>query len=167
MIVTAEQSSIIDQYFRQKGCEYWKEQEPAYGLIDFKERTVIIVGADCGTTVLFSLINGAKHIIAYEKDANLRAKLVDILSDAKVSSDIVDIRGEWIGEYPEGNIFIQYCEGCELINDFNQIAKYEQSCIALHMWIDVTKLLPHFRGYTVTYVTPDSKEVVLCKLPNT
>jgi len=159
---------LIHQYFHNKGCDYWLEQKEAYGLLNFKDKTVIIVGADCGTTVIYALARGAKRIIAYEKDANLRNKLIGTLLDAKISNDMVDIRGEWSGqEYPEGNIFIQDCEGCEQKDDFNQIAKYEQSCVALHMWIDVTKLLPHLRGYMMTFVTPDLKEVVMCKLPNT
>ncbi len=159
--------SLIHLYFHNKGCDYWFEQKEAYGFLNFKGKTVIIVGADCGTTVIYALMNGAKKIIAYEKDANLRSKLVGTLLDSGIPNGIVDIRAEWSGEYPDGDIFIQDCEGCEEKDDFNQIAKYEQSCIALHMWIDVTKLLPHLRGYVMTFVTNDSKEVVMCKLPNT
>jgi len=49
----------------------------------------------------------------------------------------------------------------------NKGCDYWLEHIALHMWIDVTKLLPHLRGYMVTFVTPDLKEVIMCKLPNT
>jgi len=158
---------IIDWYFKEKGCNYWHEQDQAYGKLNFRGKNVVIVGADCGTTVVYALMKGANHIIAYEKDPNLRAKLLGTLFDIRVDSTRVEVKGEWDNEYPNAHVFIQDCEGCEQKDDFTQLDKYEQSCIAIHLWLDVTKLLPHFRGYTITYITPDSKEVVLCKIPNT
>jgi len=166
-----EPDSIIDQYFRKKGCEYWKEQEQAYGLIDFKDKTVVIVGADCGTTVIYALLKGAKSVIAFEKDDKLRAELENTLKDYDIPYEKVIVYGAWLGDYPEGDIFIQDCEGCEKADNFNEISKYEQACIAIHLWIDFTKLMPNLVGYRVTYVTPDLKEIVLCrtrlKSPNT
>jgi len=166
-----ESELVIDQYFRKKGCEYWKEQEPAYGSIDFKERTVVIVGADCGTTVIYALLKGAKLVIAFEKDDKLRAELENTLKDYGVPSQKVIIHGEWLGNYPKGDVFIQDCEGCEIADNFSEISKYEQVCIAVHLWIDFAKLMPNLIGYRVTYVTPDFKEIVLCKTglksPNT
>ena len=46
---------LLDDYFKSKGCNYWTEQEKAYGSLDFRFRSVVIIGADCGTTALYAL----------------------------------------------------------------------------------------------------------------
>ena len=155
---------FIDDYFKGKGCNYWSEQSKAYGNLDFKFRSVVIVGADCGTTALYAFLRGASYVIMFESDPKLRQKLFDVMDDFGIDREKYEVYGEWNGKpYPPANIFIQDCEGCEQLDNFSEINRYEQVCIAVHTWSDLSKTLPHVIGYKVTYVTPDSKEIVFCR----
>jgi hypothetical protein len=155
---------FLDDYFKSKGCGYWSEQEKAYGSLDFRYRTVVIIGADCGTTAIYALLRGASYLIMYESDPKLRQQLWDVLDDFNIPHSKFEIHGEWTGnEYPPGDVWIQDCEGCEERLNFNYIKRYDQVCIAVHTWSDLSKTLPNLVGYKVTYVTPDSKEIVLCR----
>jgi len=155
---------FLEDYFKGKGCDYWAEQEKAYGDLNFRFRSVVIIGADCGTTAIYAFLRRASYVIMFEKDAKLRAKLYDVLDDFNISRDAYEIYGEWSGNvYPPANIFIQDCEGCEQLNNFDYINRYEQVCIAVHNWGDLSKTMPHLTGYKLTYVTPDSKEFVFCR----
>ncbi|ATY46481.1 SAM-dependent methyltransferase [Sulfolobus ellipsoid virus 1] len=150
-------SDPIIEGFRRKGCNYWEEQDIAYGLMDFKGKTLLNIGADCGTTVYYAYLKGIKHVIAYEKDPNLRKYLY--------SFPFVDVRGEWVNQYDNADLLIMDCEGCEVFLDLSQLNKYSQYCIAIHSWIpNFRDFLLKFRGNRLTYVTPDLKEFVLCKV---
>jgi hypothetical protein len=155
---------FLDDYFKSKGCDYWSEQDKAYGDLDFKFRVVVIVGADCGTTALYAFLRGASYVIMYESDPELRRKIFDVMDDFGVEHQKYEVYGEWTGrQYPPANVFIQDCEGCEQLDDFSEIERYEQVCIAVHSWSDFSKTMPHLIGYRLTYVTPDSKEFVFCR----
>ncbi len=155
---------FLDDYFKAKGCNYWQEQIKAYGHINFKFKSVVIIGADCGTTAIYAFLRGASYVIMYESDPKLRQKLFDVMDDFGIEREKYEVYGEWTGNsYPPANIFIQDCEGCEQLDDFNEISRYEEACIAVHTWSDLSKTLPHLIGYKVTYVTPDSKEIVFCR----
>ena len=155
---------FLDDYFKAKGCGYWSEQEKAYGSLDFRFRTVVIVGADCGTTAIYAFMRRASYVIMYEKDDALRGKLRDVLNNFGISPNQYEIYPEWTGrEYMPADIWIQDCEGCEELDNFEYIDKYPQVCIAVHTWSNLSKTLPHLVGYKLTYVTPDSKEMVFCR----
>jgi len=155
---------FLDDYFKSKGCNYWSEQDKAYGNLNFRFRVVVIVGADCGTTAIYAFMRGASYVIMYESDPKIRQKLYDVMDDFGIEREKYEIYGEWTGkEYPPANIFIQDCEGCEQLDDFSQINRYEQVCVAVHTWSDFSKTMPYLIGYKLTYVTPDSKEFVFCR----
>jgi hypothetical protein len=155
---------FLEDYFKSKGCDYWRKQEKAYGSINFRYRSVVIIGADCGTTALYALIKRASYLVMYESDPKLRQKLYEVMDDFNISRNKYEIHGEWRGnEYPPADVFIQDCEGCEQYDNFEYINRYEQVCIAVHTWSDLSKTLKHLVGYKVTYVTPDSKEMVFCR----
>jgi len=155
---------FLDDYFKGKGCNYWTEQEKAYGSLNFRFRSVVIIGADCGTTALYAFLNGASYVIMFESDPKLRQKLYEVMDDFGIERENYEVYSEWDGKsYPPANIFIQDCEGCEQLNNFEEINRYEQVCIAVHTWGDFSKTMPHLLDYKLTYVTPDSKEFVFCK----
>ncbi len=72
---------VLDDYFKAKGCNYWQEQSKAYGHINFKFKSVVIIGADCGTTAIYAFLRGASYVIMYESDPKLRQKLFDVMDD--------------------------------------------------------------------------------------
>jgi len=54
------------------GGQNWRKLEPSYGSLHVKDKVVVVVGADCGSTHLYFLLRGAKYVIGYEKDERLR-----------------------------------------------------------------------------------------------
>ena len=61
-------------YFCKLECCYWHEFEFAYSKLNVENKTVIIVGNDCGSTALYFLLKGAKKIIGFEKSEELNKK---------------------------------------------------------------------------------------------
>ncbi|AZI76030.1 putative methyltransferase [Sulfolobus polyhedral virus 2] len=150
--------SIAD-YFRNKGCNYWEEQDKAYGILDFNGKTVLVVGGDCGTTILYALMRGAKYVIAYEKDERLRMLWLEVCRDFNICGKAI-MRGEWKGELDSADILIMDCEGCEEL--LKAKPNYE-FCIALHKWAKVDELKSALGPNVVhTYTTPDNLEEVYC-----
>ncbi len=61
-------------YFCKMECCYWHEFDQAYGKLDVKDRTVTIIGNDCGSSALYFLLKGAKRIIGFEKSEELNKR---------------------------------------------------------------------------------------------
>ncbi len=150
--------------FRDLGCDYFYEYDQAYGFIKFDGKTVVHVGADCGSSIIYFLLRGAKRVIAYEKNQDLCKKYFDNFH--KYIKDRVEYKcKQWEGELDFGDIFIIDCDGCEdLITDdllMRIDASYETKWIAVHDWASkrdwLTKRLLEL-GYTKVYETPDHWE---------
>ncbi len=58
-------------YFCKLECCYWHEFDLAYGKLDVKDKTITIIGNDCGSSALYFLLKRAKHVIGYEKEEKL------------------------------------------------------------------------------------------------
>ena len=153
-------------YFCKLECCYWHEFDLAYGKLDVKDRTVTIIGNDCGSSALYFLLKGAKRIIGYEKEEKLNKKFKEIVCKDFNICDKVDINGEWKGiEYPNTDILVMDCEGCEAKLDFSQLQKYKQFCIAIHDWTkNRFDLMRKLYGTVLTFITDDNREFVFCKL---
>jgi len=153
-------------YFCKLECCYWHEFDLAYGKLDVKDRTVTIIGNDCGSSALYFLLKGAKRIIGYEKEEQLNKKFKEIVCKDFNICDKVDINGEWKGiEYPNTDILVMDCEGCEAKLDFSQLQKYKQFCIAIHDWTkNRFELMRKLYGTVLTFITDDNREFVFCKL---
>lgn len=54
----------LKEYFKTLGCDYFDEQYKSYKVINFNGKDITIVGANCGTTILYVKVNGANKIIA-------------------------------------------------------------------------------------------------------
>jgi len=173
-------------YFCKLECCYWHEFEQAYGKLNVKDRTVTIIGNDCGSTVLYFLLKGAKRIVGFEKEEKLNQLFKEKVCKDFNICDKVEIHGEWTGNlYPDTDVLVMDCEGCEakLLEvkaersdeqsssrsesklDISQLQKYKQYCIAVHDWTENRfELMRKLYGTTLTFISEDNREFVFCKL---
>jgi len=156
----------IGQYFRERECDYWREYPHAYGKLDVFNKTIQVVGADCGSSALYFLWRGAKYVVQYEKEEHLRQKWEEVCKYFNVCEKAT-MKEEWKGEYENVDIFIMDCEGCEKDVNVDMLKKYEQWCIGIHDWTkNRVELLRKIEGTTYTYVSDDGREITLCLLSN-
>ena len=153
-------------YFCKLECCYWHEFDLAYGKLDVKDKTITIIGNDCGSSALYFLLKNAKKVIGYEKSDELNKKFKEKVCKEFQICDKVEINGEWNGkEYPNSDVFIMDCEGCESKLDFSQLQKYKQYCIAIHDWTENRfELMKKLYGTILTFISDDNREFVFCKL---
>jgi len=165
-------------YFCKLECCYWHEFEQAYGKLEVKDKTITIVGNDCGSSALYFLLKGAKKIIGYEKSDELNKRFKEKVCKEFQICDKVEVYGEWNGnQYPETDVLVMDCEGCEakLLEikaerseenlDFSQLQKYNQYCIAIHDWTENRfNLMKKLYGTILTFISDDNREFVFCKL---
>jgi len=153
-------------YFCKLQCCYWHEFEFAYERLDVKDKTGTIIGNDCGSSALYFLLREAKHVIGYEKDEKLNKLFREKVCKDFDICDKVDINGEWTGnQYPNTDIFIMDCEGCEAKLNVSQLQKYKQFCIAIHDWTEKRfELMKKLYGTILTFISEDNREFVFCKL---
>ena len=154
----------LSKYFKDRGCDYWYEYQESYGDLNVREKTIQLIGGDCGSSALFLLLNGAEKVVQYEKDNNKNELFKNaICHEFNICND-VEIKGEWKGGYEDTNIFIMDCEGCEGHIDLTKLDKYELSCIAVHEWTkNRTKLLKEMKGWKLQFTSADGKELMFCK----
>ncbi|ARQ96392.1 SAM-dependent methyltransferase [Sulfolobus islandicus rod-shaped virus 8] len=153
-------------YFCKLECCYWHEFDYAYGKLQVENKTIIIIGNDCGSSALYFLLKGAKKIIGYEKSDELNKRFKEKVCKEFQICDKVEVYGEWTGkEYPNADILVMDCEGCESKLDFSQLQKYKQYCIAIHDWTENRfDLMRKLYGTVLTFITDDNKEFIFCKL---
>jgi len=158
----------IIEYFKAKGCHYYYEYNECYGNLDLKDKIIIHIGGDCGSSSYFFIKNGAKYVIFYEKDKELLKKYQDVCRELNFC-DKVEAREEWkAGDYPNGDIFIMDCEGCEENINFNELLKYKLICIAVHSWTtNKAYLLRKMYNWYLKYVSDDGQELMFCLTRNT
>jgi len=153
-------------YFCKLQCCYFHEFDQAYGRLEVKDKTITIIGNDCGSSALYFLLKGAKRIIGYEKEEKLNRLFKEKVCKEFNICDKVEVYGEWTGnQYPDTDIFIMDCEGCEKNLDVSQLQKYKQYCIAIHDWTkNRFDLMRKLYGTILTFITDDNREFVFCKL---
>jgi hypothetical protein len=155
-----------NEYFKKMGCDYWYEYDLAYSRLNVRDRTITIVGNDCGSSALYFIMNGAKHIIGFEKKAELNNIFKNHVCKDFGICNMVETNKGWAGNvYPNTDLFVIDCEGCEEYLEIEELKKYKQYCVAIHKWtINKYELMKQLYGTTLTYITNDNNEVVLCKL---
>jgi len=153
-------------YFCKLECCYWHEFDLAYGKIDVKDKTITIIGNDCGSSALYFLLKNAKKVIGFEKSDELNKRFKEKVCKEFQICDKVEIHGEWNGnQYPDTDILVMDCEGCESKLDISQLQKYKQYCIAIHDWTENRfELMKKMYGTILTFITDDNREFVFCKL---
>ena len=153
-------------YFCKLECCYWHEFDLAYGKLDVKDKTITIIGNDCGSSALYFLLKGAKKIIGFEKSDELNKRFKEKVCKEFNICDKVEINTEWLGNnYPNADVFIMDCEGCEKNLKIEELQKYKQYCIALHDWTENRfDLMKKLYGTILTFISDDNREFVFCKL---
>ena len=153
-------------YFCKLECCYWHEFDLAYGKLEVENKTITIIGNDCGSSALYFLLKNAKKIIGYEKSDELNKRFKEKVCKEFQICDKVEIHGEWNGnQYPDTDILVMDCEGCESKLDISQLQKYKQYCIAIHDWTENRfELMKKMYGTILTFITDDNREFVFCKL---
>ncbi len=152
------------EYFRSKGCDYWDEQQPAYGSLRLYD-SVTIVGYECGTTAYFLLQRGVKRIIGFESDPRLLEIAKEVARELGFL-DKVELYGEWNGQPTDTDTLIMDCEGCEEFLRPEVLLRYKSWCVAFHVWSPfalnrIMALRPYINPRK-TYTTPDGRETVYC-----
>jgi len=154
----------IGEYFRKLECDYWKEYPHSYGKLDVFNKTIQIVGADCGSSALYFLWRGAKYVIQYEKEEHLRKKWEEVCQYFNICDKAI-MNKEWDGKYENADIFVVDCEGCEEGLDVDALKEYEQWCVGIHDWTENrVELLRKLEGTTFTYSSDDGRELTFCKV---
>ncbi|AZI75855.1 putative SAM-dependent methyltransferase [Sulfolobales Beppu filamentous virus 3] len=152
------------KYFSDRGCDYWYEYDNSYGFLDVKGKKIVIVGADCGSSALYFLLHGAVYIIQYEKDEERRKRWDEVCRYFNICDKAV-MNGEWNNEYPDADVFIMDCEGCESSLDVDKLSKYTTWCIAVHQWtqnrVELLRKLIRY-GVKLRYVSDDGNEIMVC-----
>jgi hypothetical protein len=95
-----------------------EDYEESYGRANYKDRTILEIGADVGSTATFFLLKGAKKVISVEGNEESYSKLVNNTKDIpevtpifkKISS--TDHIRELIKEYNPDFLHMD-CEFCE------------------------------------------------------
>jgi 16S rRNA A1518/A1519 N6-dimethyltransferase RsmA/KsgA/DIM1 with predicted DNA glycosylase/AP lyase activity len=107
----------------------WQTQaQNIYKRLDVRNRVVIDVGADNGTTVNLFLSRGARRVIAFEADPNLLKQLQENFAD-----DLrVEAHGAWYGVLVEGDVLKMDCEGCETNVSDVHLWYYPQWVVGVH-----------------------------------
>ena len=152
------------EYFTKRQCAYWHEYPVAYRDINFQDKVVINVGGDCGSLCVYAILQGARKCIMYEKEKDLRVKAYDVIKEFSLN-DKIEVRNEWNQEYPDADVILIDCEGCEEKLDVLQLQKYKQYCVAIHDWLKPeirVSLSRKLYGTKFTYISDDTREIVLC-----
>ncbi len=102
--------------------------EKNYGMIDYKDKVVVDIGADFGSTARFFLRKGAKKVIAYEANPILRLQLLEnFYTDTRL-----EIHGAWEGKMPKGDVLKMDCEGCEYSMTEAQLQQFPKWAVGVH-----------------------------------
>jgi len=154
----------IDEYFRKLECDYWREFPHSYVVLNVFNKSIQVVGADCGSSTLYFLWRGAKYVIQYEKEEHLRKRWEEVCRQFMIC-DNATMKGEWKGEYDNVDVFVMDCEGCEEGLNIDELKKYEQWCVGIHDWVNNrVELLRKLEGTTFTYASDDGRELTFCKV---
>jgi len=85
-----------------------------------KDRVVVDIGADWGSSSLYFLARGARKVIAFDR------------VEPRLQVKGVEWHGLWNGSYVPGDILKVDCEGCGCGADPSLFLQYEASLVAVH-----------------------------------
>jgi hypothetical protein len=115
-------------YYFPVNLSYFKEHVSDYiPHIDPRGKVIVHVGADYGNSALFWRLGGARKVVTFEADER-RLRMARYYLGME---PWLEIRGAWDGSYPDGDVLVMDCEGCEKSLD-SRLAKYETALIAIH-----------------------------------
>lgn len=135
---------------------YINEYPQSYKFINIKDKIVLDIGGDVGTSAFYFLALGAKKVIVYS------------LQQQKVFDSRIEWHNEWNGLYIPADVLKIDCEGCECSLTKETIEKYNEWYIAIHIWSDCFENMKKYietKGI-LTFITPDKKELMYTKFKN-
>lgn len=134
-----------------------------YGMVDYKNKTVLDIGADWGSTAIFFLVRGAEKVIAVEADESLYEKLVEI---ANWREDVTGVKKKISNQNDFKELIMTYspdivkvdCEGCEqhLLDLDDTIEMVDSYVIETH-WKDETayKIMEKLKSHGFKIIRAD------------
>ena len=132
---------------------YINEYLQSYKFIDVKNKIVLDIGSDIGTSPFYFLSQGAIKVIAYS------------LNTQRIFDERIDWHTKWNGEYVQADILKIDCEGCECLLTKELIEKYNEWYIAIHIWSGCFNSMKEYleqKGKLV-FITKDKKEYMYAK----
>jgi hypothetical protein len=122
---------------------YLEQCRKEYGGLNVKGKTVVDMGCDWGSSVVYWWMNGAEKIIGFESNP-LYLKMLRALPKKRVP---LDFRGPWDGEYPDGDVLKVDIEGAESKFDLPQLDRYDQWAFAVHRYkgVDTFWMIPKLK----------------------
>ena len=132
---------------------YWHEYPDSYSFIDVREKTIVDIGADAGSSAHWFLLHGAKKVICFSNEPQ------------EYFDSRVEWRGAWNGEYVPADVLKIDCEGCECMLTISLIRMYAEYYIAIHTFAGCYAIL---RDYLegdgkLVFTTPDKVEWLYAK----
>jgi hypothetical protein len=121
---------------------------------DLRDKVVVDVGCDRGTTPICWRANGARRVVGYETEPKAIRWMARLRKEAWF-----DFRGKWTGEYPEGDVFKIDIEGAERILDMGRLANYSLWFVVLHN--GTFEMLPTLEGVGGEVVNRHPGEIVV------
>lgn len=144
-----------------------------YGKLNYKDKTIVEIGADMGSTAVFFLNKGVKKVISVERDENFYQQLVENFKDdnrvVPIKMDIMyNYQIEWLLLKYRPDILHMDCEGCEevLMRIDDKIFKIPDAFqIEIHHHIErYNKFIEKFNslGYKITHdIKPQGEKSLL------
>jgi len=133
---------------------YFEEALEGYN-IDVKDKVVVDIGADWGSTSLYFLARGARKVIAFDR------------VEPKLQVKGIEWHGLWNGSPVPGDILKVDCEGCECNAEPSLFFQYEASLVAVHRFAPCYSALSgqlREHGCAKVFTSKDGlEEVYLCK----
>lgn len=98
----------------------------SYGSIDWKDKSVLDIGADIGSSALFFLMNGADHVYLVEKEQKYKETYISIKQKYPILKN-TEMLNFPVGMPSQIDVLKMDCEGCErnlltedLLNECNE-----------------------------------------------
>lgn len=125
----------------------------SYNVINVKDKTILDIGADIGSSAFYFLSCGAKKVICYSNE------------NQAIYDDRIEWHGIWKGEYIPADVLKIDCEGCECMLTKNIIEKYNEWYIAIHNFSNCFNSLKNYLEINgkLVFITKDKKELMYAK----
>lgn len=138
---------------KPESSNYWEEYSQSYVSINVKDKVVLDIGGDFGSSAVWFLRRGAKKVIVYTRDEPL------------LFDDRIEYHGSWNGEYVPADVLKIDCEGCECLLSRELIEKYDHYYIATHIFAPCFDAMTEYlrEHAKVVFTTKDGIEIMYAR----
>lgn len=135
---------------------YWNEYDKFYSGIDYKNKIIIDIGCDIGTSPIYFLQHGANHVYGfslekqYFKNPNYNHYIYNMEKINYVMNNIIP----YYSITGNGIILKMDCEGCEWNFTVEFLQKFDKWIIAMHNPVENKELYDYIinNGHEIGYV---------------